>query len=196
MLASCGPTIYKSADLEQSKNKVKVVAILPYWVTMEGKRMSKGMDANTLASTQQKSGYDLQNATYSWMLKRSTSYTIRIQDVDQTNALLDKAGLNYESILLTEKGDLCKLLGVDAVITGKAIMSKPMSEGAAITTFVLTGYSGATNKTNVSLTIHNNSSDLLWKYDYQANGGIGSSPTYLTNALMRNASKKFPYRKA
>jgi hypothetical protein len=33
----------------------------------------------------------------------------------------------------------------------------------------------------------------MWKYDYEAAGSFGSSPNRLVDALMRNASKKFPY---
>jgi hypothetical protein len=45
---------------------------------------------------------------------------------------LKKAGLSYEDITLEDKGELCRLLKVDGIISGKAAMSKPMSEGAAV----------------------------------------------------------------
>ena len=71
-----------------------------------------------------------------------------------------------------------------------------MSEGAAVALGLLVGAWGATNQTTTSLTIHDTSSSLLWKYDYNASGSVGSSPENLANALMRNASKRFPYRTA
>lgn len=71
-----------------------------------------------------------------------------------------------------------------------------MSEGAAIAVGILVGAWGATNKTDVSMTIHDKKdSKLLWKYDYLAQGSVGSSPEQLARALMRNVSKRFPYKR-
>ena len=194
LLSSCGPTIYKSAELEGSKRQVRTVAILPFLVSIDSRRLPKGITIETLKESQQKTGYDIQNASYTWFLQRQNHYTVTFQDVDKTNALLKKANITYDSISLQDKGEICKLLGVDAVISGKAILSKPMSEGGAIALTVLVGFGGATNKTSVALSIHNTKSDLLWKYDYDESGGIGSNSERLTKALMKNASKKFPYK--
>lgn len=64
LFSACGPTIYKSNDLEGSKNKVKTVAVLPFLVSIDGKRLPKGITIETLKESQQKTGYDLQNASY------------------------------------------------------------------------------------------------------------------------------------
>lgn len=136
----------------------------------------------------------MQNAAYTWLLQRQKEYTITFQDVDRTNALLKKAAINYENIAFQDKADLCKILGVDGIISGKATMSKPMSEGAAVAVGLLVGFWGSTNNTTTTLTIHDASGGLLWKYDYQSSGSVGSSSESLTKALMKNASKKFPYK--
>lgn len=194
MFVSCGPTIYKSADLEGSKNKVKIVGVLPFVVSIDSRRLPKGVTVETLKESQQKTGYDMQNASYTWFLQRQEKYTVTFQDVDRTNALLKKANITYDNISLEDKGEICKLLGVDAVISGKATLSKPMSEGGAIAMTFLVGFGGATNKTSVTLVIHDTKSSLLWKYDYEESGGIGSNSESLTKGLMKNASKKFPYK--
>lgn len=80
------------------------------------------------------------------------------------------------------------------MISGKATLSKPMSEGGAIAMTFLVGFGGATNKTSVTLVMHDTKSRLLWKYDYEESGGIGSNSESLTKGLMKNASKKFPYK--
>ncbi|HEX3767772.1 MAG TPA: hypothetical protein VHT72_05310, partial [Puia sp.] len=136
-----------------------------------------------------------QCSAYTWLLKRQNEYTATFQDVDITNALLEKANISFDSLSLKDKGELCRLLNVDAVISGKAISSKPMSEGAAVTMILVLGNAGGTtNKTVLTLSIHNSKNELLWKYDYTAAGGYGSSPKEMTNALMKNASRKFPYK--
>lgn len=196
IFSSCGPTIYKSTGFDSTKSKIKLIAIIPYSVTIDTKRLPKGVTTETLKESQDKTGYDMQNASYTWFLQRQNEYTVKFQDVDQTNSILKTNNLNIENLYSQERGALCKLLGVDAIISGKATMSKPMSDGAAVALAVLVGAWGATNNTAVTLSIHDQSSSLLWKYDYQVAGAIGSSTENLTKFLMKNASKKFPYRYA
>lgn len=194
LFASCGPTIYKAANFDDSKDKIKTLAILPFDVSIDAKRLPKGTTVETLKESQEKTGYDIQSNAYTWFLQRQKDYTVTFQDIDKTNALLKKANITYDNIALQDKGELCKLLNVDGIISGKATMSKPMSEGAAVAIGLLAGAWGSTNKTTTSLTIHDTKGSLLWKYDYEASGSVGSSSESLTKALMKNASKKFPYK--
>jgi len=93
--------------------------------------------------------------------------------------------------------DLAKVLGVDAVLTTSVRTTKPMSDGAAVAVGLLVGAWGATNQANITVDIHEaTGGKLLWKYDYVAAGSVGSSPESMVNALMRNASRKFPYTPA
>jgi hypothetical protein len=195
IISSCGPKIYKAGNFENSRNSIKTVAILPFLVTIDSKRLPKGVTIETLRALEEKRGYNMQCSAYTWLLKRQNAYTATFQDVDKTNDLLQKSNIPCDSLLLKDKGEICRLLNVDAVIFGKAISSKPTSEGVAITTILVLGSAGTTtNKTIVTLSIHNSNNELLWKYDYAAAGGYGSSPKELTNALMKNASRKFPYK--
>ena len=195
ILSACGPTIYKAANFDNSKATVKTLAILPFNVSIDSKRLPKGTTIETLKESQEKTGYDIQSNAYTWFLQRQNKYSITFQDIDKTNALLKKANILFDNIALQDKGELCKMLGVDGIISGKAIMSKPMSEGAAVAVGLLVGAWGSTNKTATSLTIHDTKGALLWKYDYDASGSVGSNAESLTKALMKNASKKFPYKK-
>ncbi len=195
IFSSCGPTIYKAANFETSKSTVKTLAILPFNVSIDSKRLPKGITIETLKESQEKTGYDMQSNSYTWFLQRQKEYSTTFQDIDKTNAILKKTNITFDNIALQEKADLCKLLGVDGIISGKATMSKPMSEGGAIATAVLLGGFGSTNKTATSLTIHDMTGGLLWKYDYDASGSLGSNAESLTKALMKNASKNFPYKK-
>lgn len=153
------------------------------------------MTIETLKESQQKTGYDIQGNSYTWFLQRQKHYSINFQDIDKTNALLKKANISFDNIALQDKAELCKLLGVDGIISGKATMLKPMSEGAAIALGLLVGAWGSTNKTPTSLTIHDTQGNLLWKYENTESGSVGSSAESLTKALMKNVSKKFPYKK-
>ena len=111
--------------------------------------------------------------------------------------MLRKANLTDEDMRTLSPQDLAKMLGVDAVLTTSVRTSKPMSDGAAVALGVLVGAWGATNQANITVNIHDGpAGKLLWKYDFVAAGSVGSSPENMVNALMRNASRKFPYTPA
>jgi hypothetical protein len=197
LLASCGPKIYKSADFDAAFARHKIVAILPADVTTQLRpNEAKKLTAEQIADLSRKTGYDIQDKMYSWFLRRSEKYhyTVTFQDVNRTNALLKDAGISYDDLASKDRSQIAKILGVDAVIQDRSRMDKPMSEGAAVAVGLLVGAWGNTNKVETTINIHDaKTGNLLWKYDYEASGSVGSSTTKLVDALMRNASKKFPY---
>lgn len=196
-LAGCGPRIYKSNEFDAALAKHKTVAILPADVTTTLRpNEAKKVTAEQLQDINEKTGFAIQDKMYSWFLRRSDkfAYTVTFQDVTRTNALLKQAGISYNDLAAKDRTELAKLLGVDAVLQNRSSMEKPMSDGAAIAVGVIFGAWGNTNNVQTTINIHDGKSgNLLWKYDYQASGSVGSSATNLVNALMRNASKKFPY---
>lgn len=197
VLASCGPQIYKATDFNNALAKHKTVAILPAEVTIQLRpNQAKGMTADQMEDLRVKTAYDVQEKMQGWFLRRSEkfNYTVTFQDVIKTNSLLKQAGITYADLRTTDRAKLAKLLGVDAVMQDRLNMEKPMSEGAAVAVGLLVGAWGNTNKVATTINIHDGTSgNLLWKYDYEASGSVGSSTTRLVDALMRNATKKFPY---
>jgi hypothetical protein len=150
-----------------------------------------------VADLDMKTGLTFQDKMYGWLLRKSDKYhyTVTFQDINKTNALLKKANISYADLASTDRTALARALGVDAVIQDDIRMEKPMSDGAAVAVGVLVGAWGATNKVETTINIHDGSSgNLLWKYDYEASGSVGSSTEKLVDVLMRNASKKFPYK--
>ncbi|PRY11206.1 hypothetical protein CLV24_1111 [Pontibacter ummariensis] len=196
--ASCGPQIYKAASFQEVSSAHKVVAIMPFDVLIESRKLPKGVTADMILDQQRDYGYGIQNDVYGYFLRQMSKnrYTVTFQDVHKTNSLLEEAGITYEDLRRASKEQICQLLGVDAVVSGSATMSKPMSDGAAVAVGLLVGAWGPTNSVNTTITIHEGAKgELMWKYDYAASGSIGSSRQSLTNALMRNSSKKFPYQR-
>ena len=197
LCSACGPSIYLAQDFRTYAPKHKVVAILPASVTI-------GLRPNQMRSTspeqmrtmQQQSALDFQYRIYSWLMRRQGQqrYTVEFQDVALTNSILRKANLTEEDMRTHSAQELAQMLGVDAVLTTDVRTSKPMSDGAAVAVGILVGAWGATNQANITVDIHDGSGGkLLWKYDYVASGSVFSSPENMVNALMRNASRKFPY---
>ncbi len=197
LLVSCGPKIYTASAFDAALARHKTVAILPADVmTRLRPNESKKVTAEQLAGMNEQTGYAIQDKMYSWFLRRSDKfqYTVTFQDVTRTNALLKQAGIFYNDLASKDRTELAKLLGVDAILQDKTSLDKPMSDGAAVAVGVIFGVWGNTNNAQTTINIHDGQTgNLLWKYDYQASGSIGSSADNLVNALMRNASKKFPY---
>lgn len=197
IVTSCGPKIYQSSSFDLALARHKVVAILPAGVTTRLRpNEAKKITPEQLEEMNEKTGFAIQDRMYSWFLRRSDKhrYTVSFQDITRTNALLKDAGISYRDIATRDRAELAKLLGVDAVLQDHTSMDKPMSDGAALAVGVLFGVWGSTNQVNTTINIHDGKSgDLLWKYDYVASGTVGSSADNLVNALMRNASRKFPY---
>ena len=193
----CGPQIYKSSNFDTALARHRTVAILPAEVNMQLRpNQVKNMSAEQFADLSVKTGYDIQDKMYSWFLRKGSKfkYTVTFQDITKTNAKLKEAGINYADLKMTDRTKIASILVVDAVLQDRANMEKPMSEGAAVAVGVLLGAWGSTNKVQTTINIHDGKSgELLWKYDYQAQGSVGSSTTSLVDALMRNAARKFPY---
>ena len=197
LIAGCSPKIYKTDNFDSVAARHKIVAILPSDVNIQLRpNEAKKISADDVRKNEETTGLAVQDRMYSWFLRRSDKYhyTVKFQDISKTNALLKQANINYMDLRTKSKDELAKLLGVDATISSSVRMDKPMSEGAAIAVGLLIGAWGSTNNVTTSITIHEGTKgDLMWKYDYQASGSVGSSTESLVNGLMKNASKKFPY---
>ena len=197
LVSSCGPTIYKADQFSTVAAKHKTVAILPSDVNISLRpNEAKKTTPEQLAKNEENTGYAMQDKLYGWFLKRQNKfhYTVAFQDVTETNARLKKAGISFGDLRTKSRKELAELLGVDAVISSNVRMDKPMSDGAALAVGAVFGVWGSTNKANTTINIHEGSTgNLMWKYQYQAEGSVGSSPDNLVDALMRNASRNFPY---
>jgi hypothetical protein len=189
MLQSCAKIFY-APDARSLAQNQRIIAIAPPKVSIAAR---KNVDGAALIEQQKTESVNFQREMYSWMLKRKMQGTIsvEIQDVETTIALLSKAGVNEGKIFTPD--DMCRILGVDGILTSNYSLSKPMSEGAAIAVAVLVGVWGPTNEATVSLSIHDSGTNkMIWNYDHKLSSSLGT-PAKLVDALMRQASRKMPY---
>jgi len=196
-LSGCA-SIYTTPNFDAVKNQHKILAVLPFDVTIEVRRLPKGVTLEMLKEMEKDEAYVIQSEIYRFFLRQVSrnAYTINFQDIDQTNSLLLRAGITFDNIRNYTKEELARVLNVDSLLSGTVHRARPMSEGAAIVTAVLFDWGGVTNKVDVGVAIHNGEDgNLLWKYNHAYSGGIGSSSENLTRALMRHVSKKFPYNR-
>ena len=179
--------------MAQTVRSHQLIAIVPPNVAIKGRPKD---DPDQLAQAARDDTYTFQREIYSWMLRRKQQGKIRnleIMDPETTNAKLERAGYTIDNRAMTP-AELCEALGVDAVITTRFNMSKPMSQGAAIALGLLAGVGGATPTPPPSIwTFHDAEAGMVWNYDWEASGGVLNKPEDLIESLMRNASKRMPY---
>ncbi|MFZ1684791.1 MAG: hypothetical protein WAU88_11795 [Candidatus Zixiibacteriota bacterium] len=200
LLAACGgPTLYTSPKFDSYRQNHKLICILPLKVTIDPHKLPKDYTMEMAQKAESEEGYNMQRELYTRFLNRQQKgeYTIDFQDIDKTNALLTKAGVPYEKMADMTKEEICKIVGTDAAISGSIYRERPMSTGLAVGLGLLLGVWGNTNKVNVTIAIHEGGSgELVWQYDHEASGSVGSSAEKMAESLVKNVSKKFPYKKA
>ena len=173
----------------------KNVAIVPFRVTIGYKKLPKGFDLEGNRLEEQKSGFNLQQGMYTYLLRKSTDYFVSFQDVERTNALLRKAGV-IDKIDETLPDELCKILGVDAIIKCSYAYEKTGSEAGSIAVAVLFGVAGKTGSGNLTMQINNGTDGaLLWRFYKEMNETAFSSGNELMERMMRKVSRNFPYIK-
>ncbi len=188
MLSACAK-VYTAPDARQAIRKHQVLAVIPPKVSIAA---SRKVSAEAIARQQELESENFQREIAAWLLKRKQQnrLVVDIQETDKTYALLERNGYFEEGRKTPQ--ELIDLLGVDAIITSNISMAKPMSTGVAIAAAILVGYSN-TNTIGASMVLYDTDGSRLWTYDHSVQGGLGSTTATVTNALMRNASKKLPY---
>jgi len=197
LLSSCA-TIYTTPEFNAARNQHRILAILPFDVTIEVRRLPKNVTMDMMKKMEKDEAYIIQSEIYRFFLRQMSrnAYTINFQDIDETNARLLRGGISFENIRNYPKSEIAQILNVDSVLSGTVHRTRPMSTGAAIATALIFNWGGVTNKIDVGVAIHNGANgSLLWKYNHSYAGSLGSSSENLTRALMRHVSKKFPYKR-
>ena len=192
LMIGCATT-YVPPDFEQYKSKHRSIAVLPFTVIITGKNQRKGVTAAELADEALSMSSVFQQEVYSEFLRKK--YTVRFQDIDETNMLLKRNdAIDSQGRLTLTKTEIAKALGVDAVLSGSVVMSKPMGTGAAVAAAFLIGISN-TNEISANLAVHDSESgDLVWSYSHEERGGLGVSPQIVAENLMESVAYRFPYK--
>jgi len=188
--------VFESPQLKEAIAKHKIVAILPFNVSITYKHPPKGFTAESNRQQELDESKSIQTSMYTYLLRKAKDYTVSFQDVEKTNILLKKAGI-YDKLDQTTKDTIAKVLGVDAVVTGNFQVQQTKSEAAAITLVVLTsGFGGKTGAGTLVMNISNGTDgELLWRFTKTMDEGIGRSTDELVEHMMRKVSRNFPYEK-
>jgi hypothetical protein len=189
--------IYVNPDFNKLARNHKELAILPFDVTMDLRpKERQQITDEQLHEMEIREGEGVQSALHSYFLKKraQNDFKVDFQDPRKTNAELLKAGIDLTTVREHTPAELANLLGVDGIVWGDFRTTKPMSEGASAALGILFGVWGPTNAGSISIQISDGKSEeILWKYDKTLSRSLGSDINTIIDAMMRKASRKFPY---
>lgn len=205
--------IYTHPEFDSIAKGHTLLAILPFKVMLRLRpKAAKKLEPEDFEKLEKIEGEAVQAALQSYFLKQKEkdSFKVSFQDIHQTNAILTQAGWTDDSLRLKTTKQICRKLKVDGLISGTVMTRKLLSdEGAAALTALGIGVaalgtlfggtpewpvSGPTNTGNCTINIHEaKAGKLLWRYEKELSRGLGSNTNSIINAIMRKASKKFPY---
>lgn len=188
--------VFESPKLEESVKTHKLVAILPFSTVMSFRKPPKNFDFDANKAKEKAMSTSIQSSMFTFLLRKASNYTVEFQDVEKTNILLKKAGMSDKLDEFT-KDEIAKVLGVDAILSGKFETEQTKSETGAIVTTVLFGGLGSKTGTGALTLVLNEgtSGDMLWRFYKSMNDGIFSSSDDLVDRMMRKVSRNFPYTK-
>jgi hypothetical protein len=186
---------FKSPKLKELVATAKTVAILPFKANVTYKRMPKGITAENVKDEENKLTTSLQQGMYTYLLRKSSNYTVSFQDVDRTNALLKKAGL-FNDIDAVLADSLCKLLNVDAVIKSTWNYEKTGSEAGAIVMVLAAGINKGVGSGGLTIQMYGaKDGELAWRFYKEMNESAFSSASELMERMMRKVGRNFPLEK-
>lgn len=188
--------IYQSEHFEELSKDHKTVAILPFLARLELK--NKNLEEHELHELQEKEGYEVQNALESYFLKlhKRKDYRIAFQDVKNTNAILTKNGISIKNLDIHTSQELCKILNVDAVISGDLTLKALISKGVSTDFDLISFISGTSDYGRIAIKLSDGKTGkLLWKYEKVINRKSGKNTYDIIEAMMRKSTRKFPYDK-
>ncbi|WP_231458570.1 MULTISPECIES: hypothetical protein [unclassified Pedobacter] len=188
---------FESPKLKAEKTAHKTVAIIPFITKISYKKQPKSFSVEANRDQERTMSKSIQSSMYTFLLRKSSDYTVEFQDPDKTNILLKKAGVQDKLDEMT-KDELAKILGVDAILGGNFETEQTKSEAGAIASAVLFGgFGGKTGTGTLTLTLNSGSSgDLLWRFFKTMNDSITTSTDDLVEHMMRKVSRNFPYSKS
>ena len=187
--------LYTAPHYADTLAKHKIVAIVPFRITISYKRMPKGFDNEANKANELKEGFNMQQGMFTYLLRKADKYSVSFQDVERTNALLRKFKMldQIDEIL---PDSLCKILGVDAIIKSSYAYQKTGSEAGAIAKTLLFGVGGSTGSGSLTMQIYNGSDGLLqWRFYKSMNEGVFTSADELMVRMMKKVARNFPYEK-
>ncbi len=203
---------YTANDFEEISKNHKTVAVLPFEVITTG-HVPEELTSEMIVEIEENESKAFQVSFYNSILSSTKrgkkNLRINLQHYAKTVERLEESEVSIRDSWSKDPSKLAKILGVDAVVTGRIKKHKYFSDGVSVGievgTNILTEVFGDTgvvpavsnrNKnvnTNYSLV---NSSDgtVLWSIGYNHEADWRQHQNQLVSNINNRSAKHFPYR--
>jgi len=189
--------VFESPKMKEAIAKHKIVAILPFNVSITYKKQPKNYSAEGNRQQEIELSKNIQTSMFTYLLRKAKDYSVSFQDPEKTNILLKKAGI-YDKLDQVTRDTIAKILGVDAIVGGDFKTEQTKSEAGAIALVIITSGAtgGKTGDGSLVMNIYNGTDgELLWRFTKTMNEGLETSTDNLVEHMMRKVSRNFPYEK-
>ena len=190
ILHSCVPAVTKSNNSGSIASSHKTIAILPPKVIIEIKDVSKKDEIHKQeileSETFHKNFYE-----YLQKMRSENKLKVDLQNYTETKKLLQDN--NITSLSKVSYKELLIILNVDAIITSRVSLAKPLTNAEALLSTMATfgAFSSKVNTIDISI-IDKNTNRAFWNYNW-IGAGVFESNKSITKSLMKAAANRFPY---
>ena len=187
--------IFEADNLKEVIAKHKKVAILPFNIAITHRKQNEALNAEFNRQQEETMSNSIQTSMYTFMLRKRKDYTVEFQDVEKTNILLKRAGVSDKINDLT-KDEIAKILGVDAVISGKFENEQTRTDKQARNNVMWLGTGGKTGSGTLTMVLNDGTSgEMIWRFYKTMDDNYRKSTDDLVESMMRKLSRNFPYEK-
>jgi len=212
---SCSNSKFLAADFDSKTANHKRIAILPVETVLSGNQPKK-LNAAQIKSIEEAESKAFQTSLYNCLLKKSGSgkkdIKIEIQPIEKTNSLLAGAGIDIRRAWTLESEELCKKLGVDAIVKTKVEKTRYLSDLAsygisvgqdillaltdyAVWPFMPSGMAKTNDIKSECSVLNGSDGSLLWRVAVQTETDWSQPSNQIIDDLNRKFARNFPYKK-
>lgn len=188
-------SVYESNKFDVLSKDHKVIAIIPFFTHL---KLEENINKEESKKLEEKEGYAVQDAleTYFGRGKKKKKFTVDFQNIKNTNAILAKEDITYNTIDTYTIKELCEILEVDAIVSGNLDINILLSKGIPTEFSFMDYILGDANYGRIGIKISDGKTGkLLWKYEYGINKKSGRNTSDMIDKMMKKLVRKFPYDK-
>lgn len=189
-VAGCA-SAYRAGNFDSYAVAHRTVAVLPFDVSIGAASRRSGSRDAELEAEALSQARAIQRALYERLVagQHQGRYTVVFRDIDVTNA-------RVQAMEKDRKAEVAEVLGVDAVVSGRVVLLRPLGPLATLVSLILPGASGLPNHAHMTVTIHDGASgDLIWKFEEARSGDALYTTNRQVASLLDDAESQFPYRR-
>lgn len=188
---------YEAPNMQEAIATHRQIAILPFDVSFNDaymknayRRGGREQSENHWVEQQRLAGLDMQKELYLQIAKQVSKGKYRevaVKDFMATNKILQENNIPMLSIKAMNKGELARILGVDAVVWGKTEI---------IVTNFMYGFTPSNSGVETEAMLFDaTSGNLLWSDKTRITPSTRmDTPHSLSNQTLSNVSRRLPYR--